>query len=244
MFLKTVQGAAIKSVFEVLKDLLNDVNFVFDQNGVHVTTLDTAHVTFVSIKLLAENFERYQCPHRVVAGLNISNTFKVLKIIGNSDTVSMSAEAGELLQIVIQNDQKKSKTSFDLKLMDINEENFDLGVLSFDVHTVVPSAMFQRIIRDMFNFATDVEILREGKTLRLKCKGDYVDQCTELECDEDYQGSIKYVYSLKYINMFTKATNVCANVRISMNVEGAILFKYEIANLGDMNFYLAPNTDS
>ena len=177
MLLKTVQGTAIKSVFEVLKDLLNDVNFVFDPSGVRVATLDTAHVTFVQMHLKAENFEQYQCPKRLVAGLNISNTFKILKVIGNSDTLGMGCE-GEILNILVNNDQKKSKTSFDLKLMDINEETFDMGDLTFDVQTVIPSAMLQRTIRDMFNFATEVEIMREGNLLRLSCKGDYVDQCT------------------------------------------------------------------
>ena len=139
MLLKTVQGTAIKAVFEVLKDLLNDVNFVFDSTGVHVATLDTAHVTFVQLHLLAENFEQYQCQQRLVAGLNMSNTFKILKIVGNNDTLGMSSNSGDLLNIVVQNDQKKSKTSFDLKLMDINEETFDMGDLVFDVHTVVVS---------------------------------------------------------------------------------------------------------
>lgn len=242
MILTTVQGSAIKSVFEVLKDLLNDVNFVFDSTGMSIATLDTAHVTFVNMKLLAENFEKYECPHRFVAGLNISNTFKIIKVVGNSDTLSMCAHGPEL-RITVQNDQKKSKSVFDLKLMDINEESYDMGDLSFDVHTYVNSAILQRTIRDMSNYATDIQITRTGKILRLACKGDYVDQTTELETEDDFAGEISYIYSLKYINMFTKATNVCSNVRVSQDSAGAILFRYSIANLGDIDFYLAPNTD-
>jgi len=243
MMLKTVQGASVKSVFEVLKDLLNDVNFIFDSSGLRMSTLDAAHVTFAKLHLLAENFEQYQCPQRVVAGVNITNTFKLLKIIGNNDTLCMSSE-GNILKIIIENDQKKSKTMFDMKLLDINEESFDMGDLSFDVQTVLPSAVFQRTIRDMCNFATEVEIERTGKILRLTCKGDFVDQCTELECTDDFAGSIKYVYSLKYINMFAKATSVCSSVTVSQNESGAMMFRYSIANLGDLDFYLAPNTDT
>jgi len=243
MMLKTVQGASIKSVFEVLKDLLNDVNFVFDASGVHISTLDTAHVTFVNLRLLAENFEQYNCQHKIVAGMNISNTFKLLKIIGNNDTLCMSSENRDLLRIIVENDQKKSKTVFDLKLLDINEESFDMDDLKFDVQTVVPSVVLQRTIRDMCNFANSVEIERTGKTLKLSCKGDYVDQCTELECTEEYPGRICYVYSLKYINMFAKATSVCSNVTLHQNESGAIMFRYSIANLGEIDFYLAPNTD-
>ena len=242
MILTTVQGSAIKSVFETLKDLLNDVNFVFDSRGLVVATLDTAHVTFVSLRLSAENFEKYECPQRFVAGLNISNTFKILKILGNSDTLSMSSEENQL-RITVQNEQKKSKTVFDLKLMDINEESYDMGDLSFDVQTYVNSAVLQRTVRDMSNYATDLTVTRTGKILRLACKGDYVDQTTELETEEDFPGELSFVYSLKYINMFTKATNVCSNVMISQNATGAIMFRYSIANLGDLDFYLAPNSE-
>jgi proliferating cell nuclear antigen len=244
MMLKTVQGASIKSVFEVLKDLLNDVNFIFDSSGVSISTLDTAHVTFVSLRLLAENFEEYVCPHKIVAGLNMANTFKLLKIISNNDTLCMSSNNRDMLQIIVENDQKKSKTVFDLKLLDINEETFDMGALTFDVQTVVQSVVLQRTIRDMCNFASIVEIERYGKILKFTCKGDYVDQCTELECSNDFSGRICYTYSLKYINMFTKATNVCSNVTIYQNEDGAMLFRYSIANLGEIDFYLAPNADT
>lgn len=244
MMLKTIQGASIKSVFEVLKDLLNDVNFVFDSSGVHVATLDTAHVTFVNMRLHAENFEQYVCPQKIIAGLNMANTFKLLKIIGNNDTLCMESENRDLLRIVVENDQKKSKTTLDLKLLDINEESFDMGDLRFDVQTVVPSVILQRTIRDMCNFSSSVEIERTGKILKLSCKGDFVDQCTELECMEEYNGRICHLYSLKYINLFTKATNVCSNVTLHQNTDGALMFRYSIANLGDIDFYLAPNTET
>lgn len=243
MNLKTVQANAIKSVFEVLKDLLNDVNFIFDEDGVRVTTLDTAHVTYVNMFLDASNFEVYDCKHRIVAGLNISNTFKILKIIGNNDTLTMSTDTNEIMDILIENSQKKSNTTFNLKLLDINEETYNANDLMFDVMTVMPSVNLQRIIRDMYNFSQIVYISRKGKYITLSCKGDFVDQKTEIECADDFEGSIEYSYSLKYINMFTKATNICSNVSIHQNQDGAIMFRYSIANLGDVDFYLAPNAE-
>jgi hypothetical protein len=42
MKLVTIQAAAIKSTFEVLKDILNDVNIYFKPDGMYIVTLDTA----------------------------------------------------------------------------------------------------------------------------------------------------------------------------------------------------------
>ena len=44
MKLVTIQASAIKSTFEVLKDILNDVNIYFKEDGLYITSLDTARV--------------------------------------------------------------------------------------------------------------------------------------------------------------------------------------------------------
>ena len=80
MKLATVQASAIKSTFEVLKDILNDVNIYFKKDGVYVVTLDTARTSLVDMYLSADNFEEYVCEDEVVAGINVSNTFKLLKV--------------------------------------------------------------------------------------------------------------------------------------------------------------------
>ena len=85
MKLVTIQAAAFKSTFEVLKDILNDVNVFFRKEGMYIVTLDTARTSLVDIYLSADNFEEYECDQdEVIAGINISNTFKLLKTITNN----------------------------------------------------------------------------------------------------------------------------------------------------------------
>ena len=79
MRLATIQASAIKSTFEVLKDILNDVNIYFKKDGIYIVTLDTARTSLVDIFLSADNFEEYSCEEDVIAGINVSNTFKLLK---------------------------------------------------------------------------------------------------------------------------------------------------------------------
>ena len=60
MKLVTIQASAVKSIFEVLKDILNDVNIYFQPDGVYIVTLDTARTSLVDMFLSADNFE--ECP--------------------------------------------------------------------------------------------------------------------------------------------------------------------------------------
>ena len=118
----SIQASAFKAVFEVLKDILNDVNVYFKPSGIRIITLDTARTALVDMFLSAENFEEYSCPEDITAGINIANTFKLLKTITNNDTITMIIDNKEFIEIIINNDTKKTVTKFQLKLLDINED--------------------------------------------------------------------------------------------------------------------------
>jgi proliferating cell nuclear antigen len=107
--------------------------------------------------------------------------------------------------------------------------------------TITPmlSADFQRICRDMYNIGNDIEITREDKKLKLYCSGDFANQETIIECI-DQSPKISGIYSLRYMNIFTKATSMCSNVQIMQEDQNRFLIlKYNVANLGELNFYLA-----
>jgi proliferating cell nuclear antigen len=245
MQLKTIQASAVKSVFEVLKDIINDVNVYFTPKGVHILTLDTARVTLVHMTLGAENFEEYDCPTDIAAGLNMGNIYKLLKSVTNQDTLTLKVEGRDVMEVLIENPVKKSATSFKLKLLDINEDILEVPDIHMNVVTTLPSVDFQRITRDMGNLANEMSIIRDGTNLILSCRGDWADQETILEFPEAVSKTGN-IFSLKYINLFTKATNMCSSVQLMQDSENEnmpIIFRYTIANLGDLRFYLAPKLD-
>jgi proliferating cell nuclear antigen len=242
MRLRTIQAVAIKSVFEVLKDIINDVNLYFDEDGVHIIALDIARTALVHMTLSAENFEEYDCKSRVIAGMNMANTYKLLKSVTNNDTLEMSIANGETLEMVVHNQTKKAFSKFNLKLLDIDEDLLESPDLDTDIITTIPSVDFQRICRDMGNLADDINIFRDDDVLELSCKGDFADQSTSIECPENINKRIGNTFSLKYINLFTKATGMCSSVQILQNSTDdslPIILRYTIANLGDMKFYLS-----
>ena len=239
MKLATVQASAIKATFEVLKDILNDVNIYFKPDGMYIVTLDTARTSLVDMYLSSDNFEEYTCENEIVAGINVSNTFKLLKSISNSDVLVININSKEFMDIEIFSEVKKTSTKFALKLLDINENQIEVPDMKMTTITPMLSADFQRICRDMYNIGNDIEITREGTKLKLYCKGDFANQETEIECTEEspvMSGS----YSLRYINIFTKATSMCSTVQIMQEEQNRFLIlKYNVANLGELKFYLA-----
>ena len=240
MKLVTIQASAFKSTFEVLKDILNDVNIYFKPDGMYVVTLDTARTSLVDMFLSADNFEEYHCEQEeIIAGINISNTFKLLKTITNNDVLTIKINSKEYMNIEITSESKKTSTTFQLKLLYINESRIEVPEIEMSTLTTLPSTDFQRLCRDMSNIGTDIEIKRVGKEIRFSCQGDFANQETLIETPDE-SPEIAGLYSLKYLNIFTKATSMCASVQIIQETGNRFLIlKYNVANLGELKFYLA-----
>lgn len=243
MYLKTVQAIAIKSLLEVLKDIINDVNVYFDASGMKIIAFDVARVTLVYVKLDAENFEEYSCPNDVVLGINVSNTFRLLKSITNNDILTMTNN-DENLMITVSNDGKKSVSKFNVRLLDLNEDILDIpdnGSSECEKETLIPSVDFQKIIRDMSNIGSELLVRRVSNRVEFSCEGDFADKQTIIEQAEEVSGETAGTFSLKYLSMFTKATILCPIVQIVQDTDDSpIILKYTIANLGELRFYLAP----
>ena len=239
MKLATIQASAIKSTFEVLKDILNDVNIYFKPDGMYIVTLDTARTSLVDMFLSADNFEEYTCERDIIAGINVSNTFKLLKSITNNDVLVIKIDSKEFMNIEIHSEAKKTCTKFALKLLDINENQIEVPDVNMTTITPMASSDFQRICRDMYNIGNNIEITREGKNLKLFCMGDFANQETDIQCTEE-SPKISGEYSLRYMNIFTKASSMCSTVQIMQEEQNRFLIlKYNVANLGDLKFYLA-----
>jgi len=143
------------------------------------------------------------------------------------------------MDIEITSESKKTSTKFQLKLLDINESRIEVPDVNMTSVTILPSADFQRLCRDMSNIGNDIEITRAGKELRLRCEGDFANQETSIECPDE-SPEMTGLYSLRYLNIFTKATSMCSSVQI-MQEEGNrfLILKYNVANLGELKFYMA-----
>lgn len=240
---RTIQANAIKCILEVLKDILSDVNIIFDETGLRILALDSARVALVNVFLEASKFEEYQCASRTIAGINISNTYKILKSISNSDTMTMDITDNQVLKITVHNVAKKTTTVHELKLLDINDEGLDVPDIELDSVTVVLSTEFQKICRDMTHLSQYVTIRRTKETFEMDCLGDFANQKTVIRDDAGPDKTIENVFSLKYINMFTKSTNMSQNLELFMGQDMPIILRFCIANLGDLKFYLAPNIE-
>ena len=106
----------------------------------------------------------------------------------------------------------------------------------------------------MNQLADEIEIKSSGSELLFSISNDWVNQETiirestsgtgmsyiqNLAPDEVIQG----MFSLRYLVLFSKCTNLCQNIEIYLKNDYPIIIRYNVANLGDIKLCLSPNAE-
>lgn len=244
-YLKSIQGSAIRTLFEVLKEIVHDVSLRFDNTGVHLLTMDGARCAAVCMRLRADSFEEFYCPGEKLVGINVASMFRLVRITGSHDTVTlyMLRDRQDELGIVIQNAEKNSLTDFQLKLLEVDTVGFVIPEVDFDSVITMPSTYFQRLCRDALNIAEHVTISSEGGTLTFFCEGDFARQRTVIgQTNEGVAmtkcGTVKGKFSLKYLSLFCKSSSLCNTLELYLKDSHPLILKYHIASLGEIKFVL------
>lgn len=252
LYAKTAQASALKSLIDVLKDLLEDVCMEFDHDGVRLVSPDSTHIAMIHLKLDSESFDEYYCPQPISVGINIIRTFKLLKSISSNDTVAFFVDSldSSNLGIKVENSERRSNTTFEVAMMDIKGASFELPPIEFDSCISLPSSDLQKIIRDMASIADRVEVKNLPDRLELSCSGDFCSQETVLEESSRFtsksQGTseiIQGVFNLQYLAIFCKCSSLCPVVEINLKNDYPIVLRYSVASLGDLKLCLSPMED-
>lgn len=263
VYIVTIQSIIIKFLTEAIKDILPDTNIEITQDGIRIMSMDPTHTTLIHMNLNSSNFEKFHCTHKQIIGVNMINLFKLIKTITNNDTLVLFVHKNDMnhLGVNINNSSKKASTTFKLNLLDLNNGHIRIPPAQFSSVITMKSNDFQKICRDMINISDEMEIKAVDKNLILTCKGEFAEQETILgECgnngisfskgvintdiDEDLVSDcneiIQGIFSLKYLTLFAKCTNLCQTIQIYLKNDYPLIVCYSVGSLGEIKMCLAP----
>jgi len=253
---KLTQGVQLKKIVESIRDLVTDANLDCSESGIRMQAMDSSHVSLCALTLRSEGFERYRCDKSFSMGLNTPNLAKILKCAGNDDSITLKhgEETNDAvnLEFVSQNEDRISE--FELKLMEIDSEHLGIPDTEYKCNVRLPSAEFQRIIRDLQVLGDSCVIAVNKEGIKFSSSGDLGTGSIMLKHnvtvdkeDEsvvvDMQEPVELNFALRYLNMFTKATALGPTVTLSMSPDVPVVVEYPIGELGHVRYYLAPKID-
>jgi proliferating cell nuclear antigen len=252
---RLTQGKILKQIIEAIKDLVQEANIDCTDDEISIQAMDSSHVSLVSVSLRSGGFDHFRCDRPISLGFNAANMGKILKCAGNEDVITLKAEDdGESLAMVFESPSQDRIADFELKLMDIENEQLGIPDTEYKCTIQMPSAEFQRIIRDLQVLGESCTISCTKEGVKFSASGEVgtgnvlVRQNTTAEKDEDkvmieMDEPVELTFALRYLNFFTKATSLGPTVILSMSPEVPVVVEYPIGETGFIKYYLAPKID-
>lgn len=256
--IKTMQSSVIRTLVEALKEILTEANLEFDSTGIKIIAMDETHTVLVYLQLLAERFVQgggeYYCPSKHVLGINMIYLFKLIRTMGNNDTLTLYLPANNpnKLGIRMENSETATTTNYFLKIFDTNVDEIQIPSLTFTSIITMSSSEFQKQCRDMKGLGDDVEkveITSTGGELYFRCIGDFAEAETvrrennsmKVVKNSGKSGEIvQGIFHLKHLVLFTKCTNLCQRIEMYLKNDFPLIILYTVGNLGTVKLVLAP----
>jgi proliferating cell nuclear antigen len=255
--IKTVQIAPFRTLMTALKDILLETNISFQPDGIRIINMDKSHTILVHLYLAASNFEFYECKkEKIIIGVNMFHLFKLINSIDNDDTLTIYIENNDYFDGIVshlalrfENGSIKQCKTQKLKLIEPEQDELEVPDVKFSSIINLPSADFQKIIRDLSCISDKLEIKSVGNELIFKCQGQFASaEIHRAEADESMkfilkQDSSKVIqgeFSLKNLGYFIKCTNLCPQIEVYLENDLPLVVKYNVASLGEIKLGLVP----
>jgi len=254
--IQTVQIAPFRTLMTALKDILLETNITFSPDGIRIINMDKSHTILAHLHLAAQNFEFYECKkEKIIIGVNMFHLFKLINSIDNDDTLTIYIENNDYadgivshLALKFENGEIKQCKTQKLRLIEPEPEELHYPDVPFSSIINLPSADFQKIIRDLSCISDKLEIKSVGNELIFKCSGQFASaEIHRAESDgsmgfiqkQDSSKIIQGEFSLKNLGYFIKCTNLCQQVEMYLANDLPLVVKYDVASLGSIKLCLS-----
>jgi len=254
--IKTVQIAPFRTLMTALKDILLETNISFSPDGIRIINMDKSHTILAHLYLPSQNFEFYECKkEKIIIGVNMFHLFKLINSIDNDDTLTIYIENADYadgivshLALKFENGEIKQCKTQKLRLIEPEPDEFQYPDVKFSSIINLPSADFQKIIRDLSCISDKLEIKSVGNELIFKCSGQFASaEIHRAESDgsmgfilkQDSTKIIQGEFSLKNLGYFIKCTNLCSQIEIYLENDLPLVVKYDVASLGSIRLCLS-----
>ena len=254
--IKTVQIAPFRTLMTALKDILLETNITFEPDGIRIINMDKSHTILAHLHLAAQNFEFYECKkEKIIIGVNMFHLFKLINSIDNDDTLTIYIENGDYVDGIVshlalkfENGEIKQCKTQKLRLIEPDPEELEYPDVKFSSVINLPSADFQKIIRDLSCISDKLEIKSVGNELIFKCSGQFAsaeihraesDGSMSFVVQQEAKKVIQGEFSLKNLGYFIKCTNLCPQIEVYLENDLPLVVKYNVASLGTIMLCLS-----
>lgn len=244
-------GCLWKKLVECLKELVDDVCFEIDGDGIRMEAMDTARVCLINLELQSSQFDSYMFDGHepTIVSLPLGNMTKILKFAENDATITFMADEYDTsyVKFVFENISSSTRCDFRVSTLcnDGTRSTYEVPEINYSANVTMPSADLAKTCKDLATLAGTVHATVDAEGFTLKSEGDIgvarvafkkgehitIQRTDEVELD----------LGVRHMVSMTRAANLSDTVQLSLENNYPIRASFQLdKGIGTLSYYLAP----
>lgn len=243
MFSAEIKAKTIKNIVDSVSDLSQSIVFNISDEGIGAQTMDSSHVSIAIVQLNVTAFTKFSTNKNYSIGINIINMSKILKFASVDSIMTLSLTNEDKMSIVLND--SSSKSEFEMGLMEIDTEFLEVPSMDYDCKIKMPCTKFQKIFKDLAQMGEECEICITNDSVSFETSGDNMKAKSVFTENDDikFSGESKSKYSIRYFQIFSKASPLCTDVTMEISSGVPVFVDFVMTDGSSVKFYLAPKIE-
>lgn len=248
------QASPLKNVFDVLKDLVTDVNLIFKTNGLHITAFDQEKIVAVTLGLDGLQSYNKRTNEDLYIGINMQHLYKIMRSVTSDHEVLMeiSPETVNVIKITIVHPTNGIASVTSLYSLDLPRDSVFVPNVNYECHGTIPTSSLLKTIKDLSHGSKKITFHAKQSSpphfLTLASKGTLYSYTTAVSICPSEVGLqwnrfeadiISNIYTSKFIEKFLKPS-LCKKVDILLSSDGMLRLEYNELSIGKLALTLVP----
>lgn len=251
----THNAGQLKATFDVLKDLLTDVNLIFHADGLKIVAVDPEKIVAVTLHLDSLFEYTFSGNGPFFFGVHIPTFYKILKTVDGNQVLRMEIDEKlpNIMKLTISHLTKEFTSMTSLYGLDLPKDELLVPLEQiYEATASINTKDLLRTIKDMSHGTKHITISssqdQNPQYLTFSTKGDVYSFTTSISLCPNVDGlewksfetdKVQGKYMIKYIEKFLK-TQVSPKIEMSFNKESFLLLSYKSFPMGTFNMTIAP----
>lgn len=258
--MRTTESVKIRTLFETLYPILLEGTVNFDEKGMSIKGLNI--ILLADMLIRADDVEDYVCNEDVSVCINFKMLWRCISAVAQDEAIAFQVtEASHTasvpyLSVFIINNSGDDEYVYAFKVVELalEPEPFEVPSADFKSVVAIPSNCFARALACCEKQGEKVQIVSRYQSQKenyviFRTKGDMSSVSFHMNFQVD-AGEWKDntclkldLYSLKYLRLITKATNLSSFVQLYLAENFVLGIRYNIGTIGSITFCLAPSVE-
>ena len=243
------------AIFQLLKNWNSGIRIQFSEDGLYIQTMDKSHICLSDININSEWFSKYETTENVSICVDSMHFSILMNYALKNDCLELIYTEDDCDKLFVNclsgptNGNEKSSFDhfFELSLIDIEQDSFNIPNIEYDVEFTIDSKKIIDSLTDLNTFGSDlnikcfenvIEMNASSETTKLKIDIPIDDLKEYAVTEEDDNMDVNF--SLSHLSKMCTSIKLSQNIEIGISKECPMVLIYNLGNESNVRFYIAP----